>query len=81
LGDNPLVTTTRVAANMSQASKIGRVWVFDPGALDKALARYQDAAVAAYPEREERIAIAVAAIRDFLYSEYADRLTMKPRSE
>lgn len=61
---------------MTQNTKIGRIWVFAPDALEEALERYRTAALSAYPHREERIGIAVAAIRDFLYSEFADPLTM-----
>jgi hypothetical protein len=53
------------------------VWVFDEGNLNEALAAYEAAALAAYPRQAERIRIAMLAIRDFLYSEQAERLVMK----
>jgi hypothetical protein len=62
---------------MSHETPIGRVWVFDSSALEQALEDYQAAAEAAYPRQRERIGIAVAAIRDFLYSECADPLTLR----
>ena len=61
---------------MHKNHEVGRVWVFDAGTLENALARYRAEAVAAYPLQQERIGIAVAAIRDFLYSAHADELTM-----
>jgi len=61
---------------MTQATEVGRVWVFDPGSLEQSLAAYQTEAAAAYPHQQERIALAVAAIRDFLYSSHADSLTL-----
>jgi hypothetical protein len=56
--------------------KTGRIWVFDENRLEESLLRYEEAALAAYPHQEERIRITVAAMRDFLYSEYADPLVM-----
>jgi hypothetical protein len=61
---------------MVKGGDIGRVWVFDARSLEAALVRYQQEAVTAYPHQQERVAIAVAAIRDFLYSRHADTLTM-----
>lgn len=56
---------------------LGRIWVFDETRLADALKRYEQDALAAYPHQEERIGVAVAAIRDFLYSaEFGDELTM-----
>ena len=54
----------------------GRIWVFDESKLEEALARYEAAALEAYPKQEERIRITVAAMRDFMYSEHADKLIM-----
>jgi hypothetical protein len=53
-----------------------RIWVFDESKLEEALARYEAAALDAYPHQEERVRITVAAIRDFLHSEHADKLVM-----
>ncbi len=61
---------------MSQANLVGRVWVFDEGSLEQALSDYQNEALAAFPHQAERIGTAVAAIRDFLHSRHADRLTL-----
>ncbi len=58
-------------------TRLGRIWVFDEGALGRALADYESAALTAYPGQAERIHIAVLAIRDFLYSEQAEGLVMK----
>jgi hypothetical protein len=54
----------------------GRIWVFDEGKLEEALARYEAEAIRAYPGQEERIRVTVAAMRDFLYSEVADKLVL-----
>ena len=54
----------------------GRIWVFDEGKLEEALARYETEAIRAYPGQEERIRVTVVAMRDFLYSKFADRLVM-----
>ncbi len=56
--------------------KTGRIWVFDENRLEESLQAYEQAALAAYPHQEERIRITVAAMRDFLHSEYADPLIM-----
>jgi hypothetical protein len=55
---------------------VGRIWVFDEGKLEEALARYEAAAMRAYPGQEERIRVTVAAMRDFLHSEFADKLVL-----
>ena len=55
---------------------VGRIWVFDEGKLEDALARYEAAAIRSYPGQEERIRVTVAALRDFLYSEFADKLVL-----
>jgi len=55
---------------------IGRIWVFDETKLKEALDRYEADALKAYPHQEERIRLTVAAMRDFLHSEYADKLVM-----
>ena len=52
----------------------GRIWIFDEGKLEEALARYEEAALAAYPEQAERIQITLRAMRDFFHSEYAEKL-------
>lgn len=54
----------------------GKIWVFDESKLEEALARYQAAALEAYPKQQERISITMLAVKDFLNSEYADKLTM-----
>jgi hypothetical protein len=56
--------------------KTGRIWVFDESRLEESLLAYEQAALDAYPHQEERIRITVAAMRDFLHSEYADPLVM-----
>jgi hypothetical protein len=61
---------------MIRAIETGRIWVFNEAALEEALTAYRDKAVDAYPHQQERIGIAVAAIRDFLYGPHADPLTM-----
>ncbi len=61
--------------------RLGKIWVFDEDLLEQALAAYQHQALAAYPAQDERIRIAVAAIRDFLHSEHAMRMVMKGTPE
>jgi hypothetical protein len=61
---------------MTRTAEASRIWVFNEAALEEALAAYRKEAVAAYPHQEERIGIAVAAIRDFLYGRHADALTL-----
>lgn len=56
--------------------KTGRIWVFDETRLEESLEAYQQAAIEAYPQQEERIRITIAAMRDFLKSEHADPLVM-----
>jgi hypothetical protein len=56
--------------------KTGRIWVFDESRLEESLEAYRQAALDAYPHQEERIRTTVAAMRDFLYSEFADPLVM-----
>lgn len=51
--------------------------MFDADSLEQALKNYQAEAEASYPQQQERIGIAVAAISDFLHSRHADALTMK----
>ena len=55
----------------------GRHWVFADNRLEESLQAYEQAALAAYPHQEERIRITVAAMRDFLHSEFADPLVME----
>lgn len=54
----------------------GKIWVFDENKLDHAIEQYRQSALEAYPKQQERIDITVLAIRDFLHSEFADKLTM-----
>ena len=54
----------------------GRIWVFDEGKPAEALARYETEAIRDCPGQEERIRVTLAAMRDFLHSEFADRLVM-----
>lgn len=54
----------------------GRIWVFDEGKLEDALEQYEQAAIEAYPGQRERIRLTVAAMRDFLHSEHADKLVL-----
>ncbi len=55
---------------------LGKIWVFDESKLEQALANYRKASIEAYPAQSERIEITLLAIRDFLDSEYADKLKM-----
>ncbi len=61
---------------MTQSTGVGRVWVFDETSLEQALESYRAEALEAYPHQAERIGITMAAVRDFLHSEHADRLTL-----
>ena len=58
------------------SSGLGKIWVFDESKLDEALASYRQASLEAFPEQQERIEITLLAIKDFLDSEYADKLKM-----
>ena len=58
------------------STELGKIWVFDESKLDEAIEKYRDASLAAYPNQQEKIDITVLAIRDFLDSEYAEKLTM-----
>ena len=58
------------------AEQLGKIWVFDQTKLDHALEQYQQAALKAYPHQQERIDITVLAVKDFLLSEFAEKLTM-----
>ena len=58
------------------SSELGKIWVFDESKLDEALESYRQASIEAYPAQQERIEITLLAIRDFLDSEYADKLKM-----
>lgn len=58
------------------SAELGKIWVFDDSKLEEALARYQQASIEAYPEQQEKIKITMLAIRDFLNSDYAEKLTM-----
>lgn len=55
---------------------LGKIWVFDESKLDDALARYREAALAAYPDQQEKIDLTLLAVKDLLHSEYAEKLTM-----
>lgn len=62
---------------MSRNTASGPVWVFDEPRLEQALSDYQDAAMTAYPQQEERIRTTVLAMRDFLHSSQAAGLRMR----
>ena len=55
---------------------LGKIWVFDESKLDEALARYRQAALQAYPQQQEKIELTLLAVKDFLVSEFAEKLTM-----
>jgi hypothetical protein len=57
-------------------SRLGKIWVFDESKLDEALANYRQASLEAFPAQHERIEITLLAIKDFLVSDYADKLKM-----
>ena len=57
-------------------SELGKIWVFDESKLDEALERYRQAALVTYPQQSERINITLLAIKDFLESEFAEKLSM-----
>lgn len=61
--------------------KRSRIWVFDENRLNEALAEYEQASIDAYPQHEDKIHLTIKAMHDFLYSDYADRLTMKEEGE
>ncbi len=61
---------------MPQNAAVGPIWVFDESRLEHALAAYQAAAMAAYPQQEARIRTTVMAMRDFLRSPQASDLRM-----
>ncbi len=61
---------------MVQDTRLNRVWVFDEAALEGALQAYAEEAQGAYPLQAERIRMVAAGMRDFLYSEHADPLTL-----
>ena len=58
------------------STELGKIWVFDESKLDEAIEKYRDASLAAYPDQREKIEVTLLAIRDFLDSEYAEKLTM-----
>jgi hypothetical protein len=58
------------------STELGKIWVFDESKLDEALDRYRQASVQAYPHQQEKINVTLLAIRDFLDSEFAEKLTM-----
>lgn len=66
---------------MSAKHDLGPIWVFDQSSLESALESYRQEAETAYPHQAERIRITVAAMRDFLHSEHARGLMMKPGSQ
>jgi hypothetical protein len=61
--------------------KRSRIWIFDEGRLQSALAAYQAEALAAYPAQAERIQLTVLAIGDFLHSTHAKSLVMGQENE
>ena len=58
------------------SSGLGKIWVFDESKLDEALASYRQASLEAFPAQQERIDITLLAIKDFLDSDYANKLKM-----
>ena len=56
--------------------KRSRIWIFDENRLKEALESYEQAAIKAYPNQEEKIRITVMAMQDFLHSEHAEKLVM-----
>ncbi len=61
---------------MVQGTRLNRVWVFGEAGLEGALQAYVEEALSAYPHQAERIRMVAAGMRDFLYSEHADALTL-----
>ncbi|OOY50972.1 hypothetical protein [Solemya velum gill symbiont] len=61
--------------------KRSRIWVFDENRLNEALDGYEQESIDAYPQHEEKIRITIKAMRNYLYSDYADRLTMREEDE
>lgn len=57
-------------------SDLGKIWVFDQSKLDEAIDKYRDAAITAYPQQADKINLTLLAVRDFLNSEFAEKLTM-----
>ncbi len=62
---------------MPDIDRSDQIWVFDESKLNEALAAYQAEALAAYPQQSERIRTTLAAVRDFLHSEHARKLSMQ----
>ncbi|MGD2119747.1 MAG: hypothetical protein PVG66_15420 [Chromatiales bacterium] len=58
------------------STELGKIWVFDESKLAEALQRYEQASIAAYPQHQDKIELTLAAVNDFLHSEYADKLRM-----
>lgn len=58
------------------SAELERIWVFDESKLDQAIDNYRQAALSAFPNQQERINITMMAVKDFLNSEHAKKLTM-----
>ncbi len=58
------------------STELGKIWVFDESKLVEAIEKYRQASIAAYPQHEEKISLTMLAIKDFLDSEHAEKLTM-----
>jgi len=62
------------------STDLGKIWVFDESKLDNSLEKYQEAAIEAYPQHEDKITMTLLAVKDFLHSEYAENLIMHVNS-
>jgi len=58
----------------------GKIWVFDEGKLEEAMALYQHDAIAQYPKQQQRIELTLLAVRDFLDSSQAAKLRMSVKA-
>ena len=58
------------------STDLGKIWVFDESKLEEAIEKYRQASIEAYPHQEEKINVTIMAVRDFMHSEYAEKLTM-----
>lgn len=58
------------------STDLGKIWVFDESKLEEAIEKYRQASFEAYPHQEEKINVTIMAVRDFMHSEYAEKLTM-----
>ena len=68
-----------VTVGTGMGNEITKIWVFDEQSLELAIRSYREEARAAYPQQAERIDVVTAAIRDFLHSDHARMLVMKPK--